>query len=108
VSARAAVAAAAVWGLCPGCAGTAGPAGKGGGAVRLRCTPAEAGVALDGVPVGMCSDFQDRTPLGMGGGMHRLEVTMQGYWPYVTYFAPFGARAVLEVQLSPRSTGAAP
>jgi hypothetical protein len=108
VSGRAALAAAACFGLAPGCATTAGPPGRGGGAVRLRCTPAEAGVALDGVPVGMCSDFQDRTPLRMGGGMHRLEVTMRGYWPYVTYFAPEGARAVLEFQLSPRSTGAAP
>jgi hypothetical protein len=108
VSARAALAGVAFWGLCPGCATTAGPPGKGGGAVRLRCTPAEAAVALDGEPVGMCSDFQDRTPLRMAGGMHRLDVTMQGYWPYVTYFAPEGARAVLEVQLSPRSTGAAP
>ncbi|HEY8208649.1 MAG TPA: PEGA domain-containing protein [Myxococcaceae bacterium] len=107
MSARAALAGVAFWGLAPGCAGTAGAPGR-GGAVRLRCTPAEAAVALDGEPVGMCSDFQDRTPLRMGGGMHRLEVTMQGYWPYVTYFAPEGARAVLEIQLSPRSTGAAP
>ena len=103
MSARAALAGVAVW----GCATTAGPAGS-GGAIRLRCTPAESAVALDGVPVGLCSDFADRTPLRMAGGMHRLELTMQGYWPYVTYFAPEGARAVLEVQLSPRSTGAAP
>lgn len=108
--ARAALAGVALWGLASGCAtgAGAGSLGKGGGEVRLRCTPAEAAVAVDGVPVGMCSDFEDRTPLRMGGGMHRLEVTMQGYLPYVTYLAPAGARAVLDIQLSPRSTGAVP
>ena len=94
--------------LATGCAAqTKGREGN-GGSVRLVCSVPQATVALDGVPVGMCSDFQDRTPLPVSPGMHRLEVTMQGYWPYVTYFAPEGARAVLEVQLSPRSTGAAP
>jgi PEGA domain-containing protein len=107
VSARGACAALALWGLGSGCAGAGSP-GQGGGAVRLRCTPAGAEVSMDGVPVGMCSDFADRTPLRVGRGMHRLEVTMQGYLPYVTYFAPAGARAVLEIQLSPRSTGAVP
>lgn len=109
MSARAALAGAVLGAFGSGCAtAAAGSLEKGGGAVRLRCTPAGAAVALDGVPVGMCSDFADRTPLRMGGGMHRLEMTMQGYWPYVTYFAPAGARAVLEIQLSPRSTGAVP
>lgn len=103
--ARAALALAAA--CLHGCATSARPR-DGGGEVRLRCAPAEAAVALDGVPVGMCSDFRDRTPLRVSGGMHRLEVTMQGYWPYVTYYSPAGARAVLEIQLSPRSTGAEP
>lgn len=104
MSARAALGVA----LCGlGCA-TAGPFAPGGGSVRLRCKPAEAAVALDGVPVGWCSDFQDRTPLRMPAGMHRLDVTMQGFYPYVTYYSPAGARAVLEIQLTPRSTGAEP
>ena len=90
-----------------GCA-AAGRSGQGGGEVRLRCTPADAAVALDGVPVGWCSDFQDRTSLRMAGGTHRLDVTMQGFWPYATYCSPAGGRAVLEIQLSPRSTGAEP
>lgn len=74
------------------------------GDLVLRCEPADAEVSLDGVPQGMCSDFAGSPrALRVGDGLHHIEVTKQGFWPYTTYYEPSGARATLNIKL--RSTG---
>jgi hypothetical protein len=74
------------------------------GDVVLRCEPPDGEVSLDGVPQGLCSDFQG-SPRGLrvGEGLHQIEVKKEGFWPYTTYIEPHGARAVLNVLL--RSMG---
>ncbi len=70
------------------------------GDMVLRCEPPDAEVYLDGVIQGLCSDFRgEPRGLKVGEGLHQIEVRMQGYWPYTTYFEPHGARAVLNVRL---------
>jgi hypothetical protein len=77
------------------------------GDLLLRCKPEDAEVALDGVAQGRCSDF-DGTPGGLkvGEGMHRVDVTKEGFYPYQTYYAPSGGRAALTITLRPLSEGA--
>lgn len=81
-----------------GLAATAGRTGD----LRLMCQPEDAQVVLDGVPQGLCSDFSGR-PAGLtvGSGMHRVEVTKEGFLPYVTYLSPSGARTSLGITLQP-------
>lgn len=76
------------------------------GNVVLRCEPPDAEVSLDGVPQGLCSDFQG-APRGLrvGEGLHQIEVKKEGYWPYTTYIEPHAARAILNVRLRPTGTG---
>ncbi|MRI86577.1 PEGA domain-containing protein [Aggregicoccus sp. 17bor-14] len=78
------------------------------GNVVLRCTPREAEVVLDGVPQGLCSDFEAASAaLTLGEGLHSIEVRREGYWPYTTYVEPNGARTTLRAVLRPSSGGAA-
>jgi hypothetical protein len=73
------------------------------GDLWLRCEPTDAEVLVDGVPQGHCEDFDGQTRgLVVGEGMHRVEVKKEGFWPYVSYYAPSGARAALSVRLQPR------
>ena len=84
---------------------------SGAGDLWLRCVPADADVYLDGAVQGQCADFDGRERgLTVGAGMHRVEVKKQGFWPYLTYYAPNGARAGLTVRLEPteRREGVAP
>jgi hypothetical protein len=78
------------------------------GNVILKCALPEAEVVLDGVTQGICSDFQG-SPRGLrvGPGLHQLEVRLDGYWPYITYLEPQGARTTLNVQLQSKA-GPAP
>jgi len=72
------------------------------GDVGLSCEPADAAVEVDGVPRGSCADFAgEGRGLLLGTGMHRLEVKKEGYAPYLSYYAPGGARLQLSVRLSP-------
>lgn len=73
------------------------------GALRLRCTPSDAEVTLDGVPQGRCDDFAGNRGLQVGEGLHRIELKKEGHWPYVTYYEASGATAVLEATLVPMS-----
>jgi hypothetical protein len=75
------------------------------GDVLLKCEPSDGEVYLDGVIQGLCSDFAG-APVGLtvGEGLHRIEVKKEGFWPYTTYFEPSGARAVLRIQLQPRTS----
>lgn len=74
------------------------------GDVSLRCDPEDAEVSVDGVPRGLCSDF-DGSPAGLrlGSGLHRIEVKKAGHAPYVTSIDPAGARAVLTIRLVPEA-----
>lgn len=73
----------------------------GNGDLWLSCEPADAEVAVDGVPQGSCRDFSGH-PKGLvlgGEGMRKVVVTKAGYWPYETWLEPSGARATLNVKL---------
>lgn len=72
------------------------------GDVQLRCDPEDAEVIVDGIPRGLCSDFDgDPSGLRLSEGFHRIEVKKAGHLPYETSIAPGGARAVLTLRLSP-------
>jgi hypothetical protein len=73
------------------------------GNLLLKCEPSDSEVYLDGVIQGVCTDFGG-DPRGLqvgGGGLHRIDVKKDGYWPYTTYYEPNSARAGLTIQLKP-------
>ncbi|MBM7116659.1 PEGA domain-containing protein [Archangium primigenium] len=82
------------------------------GNLVLRCEPSDADVYLDGVVQGVCADFAgEPRGLSVGTGLHQVDVKKDGYWPYVTYFEPSSARAVLTIRLrsvEPERGGDAP
>ena len=67
----------------------------------LACEPSDAEVLVDRVPLGTCSDYAARG-IHVGSGLHRIEVQKAGYWPYLAYYQPDGARAVVTVTLARR------
>ncbi|ATB33440.1 PEGA domain-containing protein [Melittangium boletus] len=70
------------------------------GNLVLRCEPSDAEVYLDGVVQGVCTDFAGAPRgLSVGEGLHQIDVKKDGYWPYVTYYEPSNARAVLNIRL---------
>ncbi|HLT28950.1 MAG TPA: hypothetical protein VK013_02845 [Myxococcaceae bacterium] len=73
------------------------------GNVWIRCTPAEAVILLEGVPQGTCGMLVEagRGLTVTDRRLHRLEVKHRGFHPYVTYVAPGGTRATLQVTLRP-------
>ncbi len=72
----------------------------GGGQVMLECDPLDAEVALDGVPMGLCSDYATAEHgLPMGTGMHRLDFKHAGRSPYQTEIEPDRAGAVVHASL---------
>lgn len=77
-----------------------------GGALVLRCTPADAEVWLDGVPQGTCEDF-DGAPKGLalGKGARRVEVKKRGFEAWETYMDGGGTRVVMVVDLVPNERG---
>jgi hypothetical protein len=75
------------------------------GDLKLKCSPLDAEVIVDGVTQGLCSDFAAPTAtLTVGKGMHHIEVKKPGYLPYQTYFEPDGVRASVKVELKPAGT----
>lgn len=76
------------------------------GRVVLHCDPTDAEVALDGVPVGLCSDYAgDERGLSTGPGDHTLEFRKRGHFGYRTVVAPDRAQAVVQVRLTPNDSG---
>ncbi|WP_239470713.1 PEGA domain-containing protein [Archangium violaceum] len=72
------------------------------GNLLLQCEPSDAEVYLDGVVQGVCTDFGGGpSGLQVGGGLHRIDVKKDGYWPYTTYYEPSNARAGLTIRLKP-------
>lgn len=79
------------------------------GEVALRCEPPGASVFVDGIEQGACQDFTGHPHgLGLGEGVHELRIQHQGYWPYVTYYAPSDVRASLRITLRPRAEESSP
>ena len=79
------------------------------GDLRLSCSPPDATVSIDGVPVGMCSDFEGARGLSLGDRARRLEVKKTGFMPYASVVQSDGTRLALTVSLAPSSLeGAAP
>lgn len=71
--------------------------------VVIHCLPADAEVAVDDVPRGLCSDYAaDGAGISLPKGMHRITVRKDGFFPYETWYAPSGARLSLDVTLRPR------
>lgn len=74
------------------------------GELALRCEPGDAEVVVDGVPQGVCDDFDGRPGrLSLGQGMRHVVVKKDGYWPYETWYQSGGAKASLSVTLRPRA-----
>jgi len=71
------------------------------GNLMLTCEPADARVQVDGVPRGLCSDFDGRRGLALGKGMHQVDVNKDGYEPYRSYWDPSGAQGSAAVVLRP-------
>ncbi len=75
------------------------------GDLTLRCDPEDAVVEVDGVPQGVCADFDGRTRrLDVGDRLRRVVVKKDGFWPYQTYYQSGGARAALVISLRPKSS----
>ncbi len=76
------------------------------GRVVLQCQPADAQVFLDGVPVGLCSDYAtDDRGLPVGAGMHTLEFRKSGHYSSRAEVAPDRSQAVVHIQLPPLTEG---
>lgn len=86
-------------------AGVRNPGGEGfRSGLRLRCEPSDATVYLDGIPRGVCTDFE-RKPARVGDDakdqLHLVEVKKPGFSTYQTYYAPSGTIIALNVLLAP-------
>lgn len=73
------------------------------GNVRLHCTPDDAVVALDGVSIGLCSDFRGQRGVEVKKGARHLAVRKLGYLPYESMVDTDGTRVSLTVSLAPSS-----
>ncbi|MEW5742167.1 MAG: hypothetical protein AB1938_24845 [Myxococcota bacterium] len=68
----------------------------------LHCTQADAEVWLDGVPQGLCEDFNGEPKgLGLGKGPRRVEVKKRGFVPWESWMEADGTRVVMNVALIP-------
>jgi hypothetical protein len=77
------------------------PVGR-AGRVVLLCEPADAEVTVDGVPVGICSDYASSDHgLPVGGGVHRLRFRKKGHISLELEVAPDAAQAVVHARLEP-------
>ena len=73
---------------------------SGSGELVLRCTPADAEVALDGVTQGLCSDFNGEPhALKVGEKARRVEVKKSGFATWETWLAADQTRVVMTVTL---------
>ena len=73
------------------------------GNLRINCSPEDATVILDGVPVGLCSDFKGKKGMDVAKGPRRLEVQKLGFMPYESVVDADGTRISLTVALAPSS-----
>jgi hypothetical protein len=78
------------------------PRVSGAGELVLRCTPADAEVALDGVSQGLCSDFSG-APRGLqvGKAPRHVVVKKPGFGDWETWVAADETRVVMTVTLTP-------
>ncbi|GMU61328.1 MAG: hypothetical protein AMXMBFR34_30910 [Myxococcaceae bacterium] len=68
----------------------------------LHCSQADAEVWLDGVPQGLCEDFNGEPKgLGLGKGPRRVEVKKRGFRPWESWMEADGTRVVMNVALIP-------
>jgi hypothetical protein len=79
--------------------GTTGRTGN----LRINCSPEDAMVVLDGVPVGLCSDFKGQKGMDVAKGPRRLGVQKLGYLPYESWVDTDGTRISLSIALAPNS-----
>lgn len=72
--------------------------------VILICDPSDAEVSLDGVPQGVCDDFNG-SPKGLAlkKGARRVQVQKKGYQPWQTTVETDGTRVVMNVTLISKS-----
>jgi hypothetical protein len=79
-----------------------------GGRVVLECDPPDAEVSLDGIPVGLCSDYASpMRSLSVGRGHHVIRIHKAGRVAEEREIAPDGAEMVMQAQLAkvgPRSS----
>lgn len=73
------------------------------GDLRIRCSPDDATVALDGLSVGLCSDFAGQRGVALGKGVRHLAVRKTGYLPYESIVEADGTRISLTISLAPTS-----
>ncbi len=75
---------------------------SGAGELVLKCTPADAEVALDGVSQGVCSDFGGEPHgLKVGRAPRHVVVKKSGFTPWETWLAADETRVVMTVTLTP-------
>jgi hypothetical protein len=68
----------------------------------LHCAQADAEVWLDGVPQGLCEDFDGEPKgLGLGKGPRRVQVKKRGFEPWESWLEADGTRVVMNVALIP-------
>lgn len=73
----------------------------------LHCEPADAEVALDGVPQGTCQDFNgEPKALPIPSGVRRVAVKKSGFQSWDSIIDTDGTRVVMSVTLI--STGGTP
>lgn len=73
------------------------------GNLRIDCSPDDAVVAVDGVSVGLCSDFRGDKGLALKEGPRRIAVSKLGYLPYESFVDTDGTRVSVKISLAPSS-----
>lgn len=75
---------------------------SGAGELVLKCTPADAEVALDGVTQGVCTDFGgEPRGLKLGKSARHVVVKKSGFGTWETWLAADETRVVMTVTLTP-------
>jgi hypothetical protein len=78
------------------------------GEIVLRCQPEDADVLLDGVPQGICGDFDGTSgALGLGDRERRVEVRKSGFSAWEGQLVADGTRMIVHVTLT-RMEGSTP
>ena len=79
----------------------AGPARAPEGRIQLACEPTEAQVNIDGRDFGSAASIARRGGLTLPHGLHRIEITLQGYRPFRFELILGTKPEALKVQLQP-------
>lgn len=81
---------------------------KRAGELKLRCTPPDAEVLIDGFSVGPCHQFEGKPKgLTLSKGMRQVVVKKSGFLPYFGYVDSDGTMAALTIELVPQTVGSA-